>query len=60
MSELDIVGKSYPQIDGMAKAMGKTKFVTDMVLPGMLYAAQWLGAASDPSFHMYFTCYVDP
>ena len=33
MSELDIVGKSYPQIDGMAKAMGKTKFVTDLVLP---------------------------
>jgi CO/xanthine dehydrogenase Mo-binding subunit len=37
MSELDIVGKSYPQIDGMAKAMGKTKFATDLVLPGMLY-----------------------
>ena len=37
MSELDIVGKSYPQIDGMQKAMGKTKFVTDLVLPGMLH-----------------------
>ena len=37
MSEFDIVGKSYPQIDGMQKAMGKTKFVTDLVLPGMLY-----------------------
>ena len=37
MSELDIVGKSYPQIDGMQKAMGQTKFVTDLVLPGMLY-----------------------
>ena len=37
MSELDIVGKSYPQIDGMQKAMGKTKFVTDLILPGMLY-----------------------
>jgi CO/xanthine dehydrogenase Mo-binding subunit len=37
MSELDIVGKSYPQIDGMQKAMGKTKFVTDLVLPRMLY-----------------------
>ena len=36
MSKLDIVGKSYPQIDGMQKAMGKTKFVTDLVLPGML------------------------
>ena len=37
MSELDIVGKSYPQIDAMQKAMGKTKFVTILVLPGMLY-----------------------
>ncbi len=37
MNELDIVGKSYPQIDGMQKAMGKTKFVTDLVLPRMLY-----------------------
>jgi CO/xanthine dehydrogenase Mo-binding subunit len=37
MNEFDIVGKSYPQIDGMQKAMGKTKFVTDLVLPGMLY-----------------------
>ena len=37
MSELDIVGKSFPQIDGMEKATGRTKFVTDLVLPGMLY-----------------------
>jgi CO/xanthine dehydrogenase Mo-binding subunit len=37
MSDLDVVGKSYPQIDGLQKAMGKTKFVTDLVLPGMLY-----------------------
>ena len=37
MSDLDIVGKSYPQIDGLQKAMGKTKFVTDLVLPGMLH-----------------------
>jgi CO/xanthine dehydrogenase Mo-binding subunit len=37
MNELDIVGKSYPQIDAMEKAMGKTKFVTDLVLPRMLF-----------------------
>ena len=37
MNNLDIVGKSYPQIDALEKAMGKTKFVTDLVLPRMLY-----------------------
>jgi CO/xanthine dehydrogenase Mo-binding subunit len=37
MSNLDVVGKSYPQIDALEKAMGKTKFVTDLVLPRMLY-----------------------
>ncbi len=37
MNKLDVVGKSVPQIDAMDKAMGKTKFVTDLVLPGMLY-----------------------
>ncbi len=37
MSKLDIVGKSCPQIDALEKAMGKTKFVSDLVLPGMLY-----------------------
>jgi CO/xanthine dehydrogenase Mo-binding subunit len=37
MNKLDVVGKSVPQIDAMDKAMGKTKFVTDLVLPRMLY-----------------------
>lgn len=37
MSNLDIVGRSYPQIDWLDKAMGKTKFVSDLVLPNMLY-----------------------
>jgi len=37
MSNLDIIGKSYPQIDALDKAMGKTKFVSDLVLPRMLY-----------------------
>ena len=37
MKGLDVVGKSYPQVDGIAKAQGKTKFVSDLVLPGMLH-----------------------
>ncbi len=37
MSQLDIVGKSFPQIAAQEKATGKTKFVTDLVLPRMLY-----------------------
>ncbi|UCG66704.1 MAG: xanthine dehydrogenase family protein molybdopterin-binding subunit [Deltaproteobacteria bacterium] len=37
MSDFDVVGKSYPQIDGMEKSMGKTKFVSDLILPNMLY-----------------------
>lgn len=37
MNDLNVVGKSYPQIDAMEKAMGKTLFVSDLVLPKMLY-----------------------
>jgi CO/xanthine dehydrogenase Mo-binding subunit len=37
MVALDVVGKSYPQVDAMEKAMGKTRFVSDLVLPNMLY-----------------------
>lgn len=37
MSELDIVNKSYPQIDALEKAMGKTEYVSDLYLPRMLY-----------------------
>jgi len=37
MSQLDVVGKSFPQIAAQGKANGKTKFVTDLVLPRMLY-----------------------
>ena len=37
MSEFDVVGRSHPQIDAMEKAMGKTRFVSDLVLPRMLY-----------------------
>ena len=37
MSDLNVVGKSYPQIDALEKTMGKTRFVSDLVLPNMLY-----------------------
>lgn len=37
MSQLDIVGKSFPQIAAQAKATGDTKFVTDLILPRMLH-----------------------
>ncbi len=39
MTEFDIIGKSTPQLAGMHKAMGRTKFVSDLVLPGMLHGA---------------------
>ena len=32
MSDFDVIGKSTPQIDGMQKAMGRTKYVSDLVL----------------------------
>jgi len=37
MSDLHIVGKSCPQIDALEKTMGKTRFVSDLVLPNMLH-----------------------
>ncbi|GAB4255696.1 MAG: xanthine dehydrogenase family protein molybdopterin-binding subunit [Deferrisomatales bacterium] len=37
MRDLDVVGRSHPQIDGLAKAMGRTQFVSDLVLPRMLH-----------------------
>jgi len=37
MDHLDVVGRSYPQIDAMEKAMGKTRFVSDLVRPNMLH-----------------------
>jgi CO/xanthine dehydrogenase Mo-binding subunit len=37
MSQLDIVGKSFPQLAAKGKACGHTKFVTDLVLPRMLH-----------------------
>ena len=37
MPDLRVVGKSYPQIDALEKATGRTEFVSDLVLPNMLY-----------------------
>ena len=37
MNKLDVVGKSHTQIDAIDKARGRTKFVSDLVLPNMLY-----------------------
>ncbi len=37
MPDLRVVGKSYPQIDALEKATGSTEFVSDLVLPNMLY-----------------------
>lgn len=38
-SELHVVGKPVPRIDGAAKVDGSAKYTFDVVLPGMLYAA---------------------
>lgn len=37
MSESQVVGRSFPQIDGMEKATGSTRFASDLKLPGMLH-----------------------
>lgn len=39
MSDFDVIGKSTPQLAGMQKAMGRTRFVSDLVLPYMLHGA---------------------
>ena len=38
MSDLSIVGKRTPMIDGDAKIKGNTKYIGDLKMPGMLYA----------------------
>ena len=38
MNELQIVGQSLPRPDALDKAMGRTRYVDDLVLPGMLHA----------------------
>ena len=37
MDRFDVVGKSHPQLAAREKAVGDTKFVTDLVLPRMLH-----------------------
>ena len=38
------VGKSVPKIDSLEKAVGATKYVADMQMPGMLHARiLWAG-----------------
>lgn len=39
MAELSVVGESIPRPDAWDKVMGKTRYVDDMTLPGMAYAA---------------------
>jgi CO/xanthine dehydrogenase Mo-binding subunit len=38
MKENSFIGKRTPRADSMGKALGKTQYTGDMVLPGMLYA----------------------
>lgn len=38
MTQLSYVGRPAPAVDGLAKIMGKAKFVGDYQLPGMLHA----------------------
>ena len=35
----DVIGRPTPYLEGLDKALGRTKFVSDMVLPGMLHGA---------------------
>src|SRR5690606_766676 len=39
MSVLEFVGVPRPRVDGPEKVTGRTRYVADMVLPGMLHAA---------------------
>ena len=39
MPDFDVIGHSTPQISGLQKAMGRTQFVSDLVLPYMLHGA---------------------
>jgi xanthine dehydrogenase YagR molybdenum-binding subunit len=36
--DLKYVGKSHERLDGLAKAMGRARYTSDVQLPGMLYA----------------------
>src|SRR5579859_631056 len=36
-SELKVIGKRIPRLDGHLKVSGRAKYASDMKLPGMLY-----------------------
>jgi len=38
MNKFKNIGKSLPRVDSNSKATGKTKFISDLVRPGMLFA----------------------
>jgi len=41
MTDTNYVGKRLPRYDGMQHATGKTRYVGDIKLPGMLYVKAW-------------------
>jgi CO/xanthine dehydrogenase Mo-binding subunit len=41
MTDTQYVGKRLPRYDGMQHATGKTRYVNDIRLPGMLYVQAW-------------------
>ena len=36
-TELKVVGKRHPKIDGVERVSGKAEYASDIYLPGMLY-----------------------
>ncbi len=41
MADTNYVGKRLPRYDGMQHATGRTRYVNDIKLPGMLYVKAW-------------------
>src|SRR3990172_3481705 len=41
MTDTQYVGKRLPRYDGMQHSTGKTRYVGDIKLPGMLYVQAW-------------------
>ena len=41
MTDTAYVGKRLPRYDGMQHVTGKTRFVNDIIMPGMLYMKAW-------------------
>lgn len=39
MPKFEVIGHPVPQLDGLAKALGKTRFASDLIRPNMLQAA---------------------